>query len=263
MEKNKLWYRSRGLESMEERFGSNLIQKFIKKRLNLDKKVRVLEIGFGEGKCLLDLRVLFPSIELYGLNEDKRSHMANKKDFLRNSEKFGINIPNKNLPKPYFYDAGNGLKFKSNFFNLVISQVSFHYVGNKARLIEEIWRVLKPEGKAFLHIDRSYKRELPDFMKTNPETPLFIIYKNSKLVKLSEYLRKFKKRWFNLTLQKSKHNSSQRNLLITKNISKNLNLGLKYDGNATLYLTKLKNTDKYKIDSGIWWGTRSVFRVKK
>jgi len=50
---------------------------------------------------------------------------------------------------------------------------------------------------------------------------------------------------------------------MTKNKKNMLKLNLKYDGNSTLYLIKLKNTDKYKKDRSIWWGTRSVFFVKK
>ncbi|MEK6847410.1 MAG: class I SAM-dependent methyltransferase, partial [Nanoarchaeota archaeon] len=134
--KSRLWYRSRGLRKMESRVGSGIVRNFIKERLNTEKEIRVLEIGFGEGKCLLDLRVLFPqkNVKLFGINKKKDGKMHEKIDFIKNAKSFGLKIVRDNLPKPYFYDAGDELKFKDNFFDLVISQVSFHYVGDKAKL---------------------------------------------------------------------------------------------------------------------------------
>ncbi len=47
-----------------------------------------------------------------------------------------------------------------------------------------------------------------------------------------------------------------------KNISKQLRLNLEYDGNSTIYLSPLRNTDRYKFDTAIWWGARSVYKLK-
>lgn len=264
LNKEKLWYRSRGLDRMEERFGRNSITHFIKKRLKTEKVVRVLEVGFGEGKCLLELRDLFPNkkIELYGINNVRKGNMHKRNDFLKNAKKFGI-LTLQPLPKPYFYDAGEGLRFKSNYFDVVISQVSFHYVGNKARLLEEIWRVLKPRGKAFLHVDGKSSQDYPDFMKWNTETPRFIIYRDQKMIKLSSYLKRMKNKGYDISLRNSFNKKDHRIILMTKNNSRKLNLNLEYDGNSTLLLTNLKGTDGYKMDGSVWWGTRSVFTIGK
>tara|TARA_Y100000310_G_scaffold209006_2_gene209601 strand:+ start:3797 stop:4582 length:786 start_codon:yes stop_codon:yes gene_type:complete len=261
MKKDKLWYRSRGIDRMEERFG-NPIQKFIKQRLKTNKTVRVLELGFGEGKCLLELRNKFPNLELHGINNKKQGNMYKTQDFLKNAKKFKIDIKKTNLPKPHFYDAGIKLKFKSNFFDLIISQVAFHYIGNKAKTIEELWRVLKKDGKAFIHFDRLQSINLPDFMK-NTKTPLFIIYQNNKFIPTKTYFNKIAKQGFNIRLSQSLPGKKQFNLLMTKNTTKSLKLNLEFDGNSTLYLTPLNKSDPYKIkNTGIWWGTRSVFNVK-
>lgn len=266
MKKHKLWYRNRGLEKMEARFGNNSIQNLIKKNLELKDLVRVLEIGFGEGRCLLELRELFPDkkLELYGINNIKKGNMFKRKDFLNNAKHFGINLKKQNLlPKPYFYDAGEELKFESNYLDLVISQVAVHYVGNKAKLLEEIWRVLKPGGKAFLHIDNKPKEDYPDFMKYHQETPRFMIYdKKNKVVPLSRYLNLFRKKGYGIRLVKPKRDLNQRLVLITKNNNKPLNLRLKYDHNSTINLTSLKTADEHKNKSSAWWGKRSVFYIK-
>jgi ubiquinone/menaquinone biosynthesis C-methylase UbiE len=264
MKKDKLWYRLRGLERMEDRFGNNLIQKFIEKRLESEKQVRVLEIGFGEGKCLIDLSVKFPQkkVNLYGINIKKLGNMHKKSDFLSNARKFGEEIEKDNLPTPYFYDAGKGLKFKDNYFDIIISQVAIHYVWDKAKLIEEVWRTLKLNGKAFLHVDGHLKENYPDWMRFNKETSRFIIYKNGSMVKTSNYISSFKEKGFNITMKNSKSKPDQKIILIEKNTPKKLDLNLKFDGNSTIDLSKLKGSDEFKTDGGVWWGARSVFRIK-
>ncbi|MBW3013433.1 class I SAM-dependent methyltransferase [Candidatus Woesearchaeota archaeon] len=258
--KPKLWYRIRGLDTMEKRFGkSRPIESFIKERLKSQKVVRVLELGFGEGKCLLDLRTIFPDkrVELYGVNDIKKGNMHQRKDFAANAGKFGLSVPKPTLlPKPFFYDAGNGLKFKSNYFDVIISQVAFPYVGDKAKLIEEFWRVLKPQGRTFVHID-DYKKDYPDFLQINKETPRFVIYDSNKLIKLSSILNKFRKKQYDIRLKKNKH--GQTLLLIKKNKTKSINLGLIYVGDHSFDLTKF---NKEKNISGVWWGNRSVFKTK-
>lgn len=261
--KNKpnLWWRIRGLDKMEIRFGkNNPLKKFIKKRLKSEKVVRVLEFGFGEGKCLLDLRTIFSNkqIELYGINKKKEGGMYKKSDFVKNAKKFGLPIPKTTLlPKPFFYDAGKGLHFKSNYFDIIISQIAFPYVGDKSKLLEEFWRVLKPQGQAFLNVD-SYETYYPDFLQINKETPRFVIYKNNKLIKLSDHLNKFRKKGFEIEFKKKK-DKALRFILMNKNTTKPLKLGLKYDDDSSFNLTVF---NKQKKIEGVWWGKRSVFKTK-
>lgn len=261
-DKNKnRWWATRGLDKMEGKFGkSKPIESFIKHRLTSQKVVRVLEFGFGDGKCLLDLRAIFPDkqVELYGINKEKGKIISKRENFKAVAERFELPIPKSTLlPKPFFYDAGNGLKFKSNFFDVIISQVAFHYVGDKAKLLEEFWRVLKPEGMAFLEID-SYKTYYPDFMQINKETPRFIIYNNGKLIKLSTYLNQFKEKGFNIQLKRKKSGAAGF-IVIKKNKTNPLNLGLRYDDDSSFDLTVF--CKEKKVD-GVWWGTRSVFTLK-
>lgn len=260
MKKEKLWWRKRGLDRMEERFGNKIV-KFVKQRLKTEKTVRILEIGFGEGKCLLELGAMFPQVELYGINELKAGKMRKKSDFAENAKLFGIK-PNKNLPKPYFYDAGKGLKFDDGYFDVVISQVAIHYVGNKFKLYEEIWRVLKKGGKAFLHVDRTRVPELPEHLRVKTETPLHIVYRGDELIPLKKLIAQKRKEGHDISLVWDLPKKKQRSILMTKNMNKKLDFDLKYDSKKTVYLTKQRDDDPSKAKPGIWWGTRSVFHVK-
>jgi len=66
--------RSRSLEDFSRKFGKDILQKLIQKALSKDK-VRVLEIGCGEGRVLMELKKLFPNIELHGINKSPWSAM--------------------------------------------------------------------------------------------------------------------------------------------------------------------------------------------
>ena len=128
---------------------------------------------------------------------------------------------------------------------------------DKAKLLEEFWRVLKPKGRAFVEID-SYKENYPDFMQINKETPRFVIYNKNKLIKLSAHLKKFQNKGFNIRLKRKK-NGTAGYILMEKNTTKPLNLDLHYEDNLSFDLTVFYK--EKKID-GVWWGTRSIFKVK-
>ena len=250
---------------MDRRFDYK-IQKYINKRLQIKGTIRVLEIGFGEGKALLELRSLFPNknIELYGINLKREGDMRKKTDFIANAKRFGITIKKSRLPTPFFYDAGYKLHFSSNFFDVIISQCAFHYIPNKAKLIEEIWRVLKLDGKAFLHIDSINNFEsYPDFLRLNNETPHFLIYSKNRIVKLDRHLQTFRRKGYNIKVSSNpKHKPLQKNLLINKKMTTDLKLNLEMDTTSSFNLMKINGSDKFKTGNNGWWGTRSVFRKK-
>ena len=154
------------------------------------------------------------------------------------------------------YNIRTGFRKSEEPFDLIISQVSFHYVGNKAKLLEEIWRVLKLGGRAFLYIDSGYRNKSPDLLKLYLETPRFIIYKNGMIIKLSQHLKIFRKKGFKISGTIFNKNYDKLTLMIEKNKLIPLKLNLKYDGNSTLYLTKLKDSDNYKNQNSIWWGDK-------
>ena len=263
LKKDRLFFRSRGLTELQERFDEN-IKEHIMTLSKKQKTARILEIGFGEGKALLEMMNLSDNIICYGINDKKRPTLSSANDVVNNAKKFDISV--RTTPKIFFYDAGNGLKFPKEYFDIVISQVAIHYVGNKAKLIEDVWRVLKKGGSAFLHVDSKLSGEEPELMYQCADSPRWIVYdgkySDNKIIPMKEIFSNKRKKGFDITYTARTDKKRNRTILIHKNTSKQLKLNLEYDGNSTIYLNTLRNTDEYKFDTAIWWGTRSVYRLK-
>jgi SAM-dependent methyltransferase len=139
------------------------------------------------------------------------------------------------MPQIYFYDVGEELQFPQGFFDVIISQVAIHYVGDKAKLYEEVWRVLKKDGQAFLHVDKDREgTQEPEFIRHKADTPLMIILEGQKIISTKNYLKIFRDKGFAIDLRKSCGKEGKKDqfiLLMRKNTKKSLNLGLIYDDN--------------------------------
>jgi ubiquinone/menaquinone biosynthesis C-methylase UbiE len=213
---------SRNLNQFNNKFSKNILENEIRNKIKKNKIIRVLEIGCGEGRILMELKKLFPKIKLYGINEKKWPLMKGLKSLKKTALYYKIfkknELKNINLPIIHFYNAEK-LKFQDNFFDVIYSQVSFQYIRRKDLLLEEIWRVLKLGGKAYLHID-TLKKEIPDFL--NSETPRFLIYKNNKLISFETFLNNLN---VDIKYFSKKVNQYQRiSIIIHKNHIKKLNL---------------------------------------
>lgn len=256
--------RSRSLSDINRKFGNTLIEKAIKNAISKNRVVRVLEIGCGEGRVLMELRKKFPDVELHGINKRPWSAMEGQESLKETATYYNIFKPSEikkiKLPKIYFYDAKK-LNFKDNYFDVVISQVSIQYVDRKDLLLEEVWRVLKKDGNAFLNIDGKFGN-LPDFL--NLETPRFVIYKNHKIFPVKDLINQVKRKGFDIryTLTKENENNllkTRVNIIICKNKQTKLKFNLKFDKVSSFDLNLLRdpNTDK----DNIYWGFRSVFKL--
>jgi ubiquinone/menaquinone biosynthesis C-methylase UbiE len=62
------------------------------------------------------------------------------------------------------------LKFPGNYFDMVYSLGVIHHIKNTERVVNEIYRVLKPNGKLILMVSHKY-------------TPTWLIYKMEKLLR--------------------------------------------------------------------------------
>lgn len=260
--KRGFFSRSRSLADFNRKFSKNIIEKTIKNALKSNKKVRVLEIGCGEGRVLMELRKMFPQVELHGINKKPWMAMKGEQSLKRTGTYYKIfkrsEITRIKLPKIYFYSIEK-LKFKDNFFDLVISQVSIQYIPRKDKVLEEVWRVLKSGGKAFLNIDTA-QDNFPDFL--NYTTPRFIIYKEGKIYPVKRLIRDLKNKGYDISYTTSCSKESgmvkeRVNLIMYKNKHCELKLNLNFDETSSFDLRLLKK----EIEGSPVMGYRSVFRI--
>lgn len=228
--------RLRGLTEANERIGD--LVKECEKLLKTRKKIRVLEVGCGYAKILLELKKIFGGrIETHGINLEKRWKLEIVKKFAL-SNKLCSNDEFKHIaPKIHIADVGVKIPFKSKYFDLIFSQASVQYIHDKALFLEETNRVLTERGIAIIELDE-FKKKHPLSYKN-----LFEIWKGDKEINPIQYIRKYK----NIKAIKSK---KEWHVLRIKKV-KNLNLKLKL-------ITSFNTNDINKE----WWGTKAIYIMK-
>jgi ubiquinone/menaquinone biosynthesis C-methylase UbiE len=256
--------RNRSLADFDAKFGRGVVESTLRKALRSREPVRLLEIGCGEGRVLMELRKLFPSVELHGINKKPWPAMRGPKSLIATAANYGIFTKEEarrvSLPVLHFHDATE-LRFPDRYFDVVISQVSIYQMKRKDLLLQEVWRVLKKEGKAFLHIDSMYE-DYPDFI--NQETPRFVIYKDNRLHPLKRLIKDLKCKGYDITCkiafgrQVSDVDLKRTNIVMHKNTKAELNLNLAFDEPSSFDLSALGKI--FKGDKLV--GYRSVFQME-
>lgn len=121
-------------------------------------KTRVMEIGAGNGRVLMELRKKFPNVEFYGINKEKTRTFYRRESFVLTALKFEIytkeDIEQIELPYIVFEDLDFGAKipYDENKFDVIYSQSTIKHIKYKFELFNEILRVLRPGGIS-LHTD--------------------------------------------------------------------------------------------------------------
>jgi len=239
---------SRGLKKFGRK--KELISQINKRIRGKKEKIKLLEIGCGKGILLLDLlKKYLDNIALYGINLNKEHGVKSRKDFLKNAKenKIELNKQRKNLP---FIKFGNATKlsFKDNTFDIIVSNVSFVHIKNKAKVLEEINRVLKLNGIAIIEfdayqIDPKIKEEniFYNNLSSKEYMPRFLIKKDNFL-NIKEFLKHAKDRGFNISIKSRQHKPSNTlagyTLILKKENTRKLNLNLKYSSKQSKILTK-------------------------
>jgi len=104
---------------------------------------RILDVGSGTGLLAIEFATGVPGVEVTGLDP---SHVALElaRDHVRESD----------VPLRVQFQKGDAedMPFEDDAFDLVISSNTLHLVENPIRMLDEIQRVLKPQG-AFLISD--------------------------------------------------------------------------------------------------------------
>lgn len=240
--------RSRTLNDFEQKFKRGIVEKIIKKAMSLENKVRVLEIGCGEGRALMQIKKLFPDIDLYGINKKPWPAMKGQESLIKTAEYHGIfskkDIGGIFLPEISFENAER-LNFPCDYFDLIISQFTVPYIERKDLFMEEAWRTLKKGGSALLHMDIT-DDNYPDFMRIN--TPRFVIYKENKRVSFRKFMAK-------KGIQCSEK-CGITTIEIKKDSGRRLSLGLEPDTVSSFDLNGIR-TGRHQG----CWGYRSVYRT--
>ena len=124
----------------------------------LGEKTRVMEVGFGNGRVLIELKKLFPDVEFYGINKSKTLTFYRRESFILTALKFNLmtEVEAKEMILPYIVfqdlDFGQRIPYDDNKFDLSYSQSTLPYIRYTFELFNEIMRVLKKDGVS-IHAD--------------------------------------------------------------------------------------------------------------
>lgn len=127
--------RIRGINEAKTRMED--ITSHIKSLLKTKDKIKVLEIGCGYGRALVELKSLFEDkIETHGTNFETHWNKSLTKKYVTINKLVIKEKINKCLPKIHILDAGKKTKFKNNSFDFIFSQAAVQYIANKALFLE-------------------------------------------------------------------------------------------------------------------------------
>lgn len=167
----------------------NIIQLVHEKNKMAGEKTRVMEIGAGNGRVIMELKKLFPDIEFYGVNKEKTHEFYRRESFAVAAVNFGIltkdQLAEMELPFVIFQDLDYGarLPYSENKFDVIYSQNTIRHFKYKFELLNEILRVLKPGGVS-LHTD----------------LPVINVYDKGVVLDTQEMILEFRKKGMDLNM---------------------------------------------------------------
>jgi ubiquinone/menaquinone biosynthesis C-methylase UbiE len=154
--------RSHSLKDLNEKIKPYELEKLIReihdKNQMAGKKTRIMEIGSGNGRVVMELKKEFPEIEFYGINKEKTHTFYRRESFILTALKFQLftkqEIEDVELPYIVFQDLdfGGKIPYDKDKFDLIFSQNTIRHIKYKFELFNEVMRVLKPGGLS-LHTD--------------------------------------------------------------------------------------------------------------
>lgn len=136
----------------------DVVSEVYEKNKLLGEKTRVMEIGFGNGRVLLELKKLFPEVEFYGINKEKTHTFFRRESFILTALKFNLmtKVEAENMILPYVVfqdlDFGQRIPYNENKFDVIYSQSTLANIRYSFELFNEMMRVLK-KGGVSIHAD--------------------------------------------------------------------------------------------------------------
>jgi ubiquinone/menaquinone biosynthesis C-methylase UbiE len=236
---------------------------FIAELLANHQSLHVLEVGFGWGIALLELAWRFRDrrVAFYGVDIEDKPELASREGIIAFACEQGI-VPQAhaaelNVPQLHFYDAGT-LQCDDESMDFIYSAVTIRFMKHKIAFIEEVARVLRPEGRALLHIGESnwnYPYSLVcDPPVLTPFTNRLVLKHGDELIPLPAYLQLFAGDGFEFSFPQD----SRCILSMSKHKSGKLHMGLALNDALTMpgRRVPLRNR-KGEVRGGI----RSVYDV--
>lgn len=154
--------RSHSLAEFNEKIAplrlEDMISAVYEKNKLLGEKTRVMELGFGNGRVLMELKKLFPDAEFYGINKSKTHTFYRRESFILTALKFNImtNVEAESIGLPYVVfqdlDFGQKIPYDDYKFDVIFSQELLPYIRYTFELFNEVMRVLKKNGVS-IHTD--------------------------------------------------------------------------------------------------------------
>jgi SAM-dependent methyltransferase len=226
--------------------------------------IDVLEVGFGHGRALLELawRLRDREVVFHGVDVGYKSPVQTREDLRGVARTYGIvpeaELDRFELPFVCLYDATR-LHFPEESLDLVFSAVTIRFMRDKALHIEEVCRVLRPGGRAILHIgeanwDYPWGKISDDRLLT-PYTNRFVLKHEDELIPLSDYLKLLEGDGFRFELTPS----TRCILIIHKLASGSLSLDLDYNDELSMSGRKLPLRNRKGEIRG---GFRTVYDVR-
>lgn len=180
--------------------GSAILETTLTELLTAQRPLRVLEVGFGHGRALMELAWKFRDapISFHGINKKPGKAMRQREDLCETARQYFIAPDHEpstfTLPDVFFYDATH-LHFEDSSLDLVYSAVSIRFVEDKTTFLEETARVLKPGGIAVLDFselpwDHPHTLTHGDMLLT-PALSHFVLVYGHELIPMSLYLKCF------------------------------------------------------------------------
>ncbi len=256
--------RTRSLGEIEELLAAaGGVEAAIRVLVALGEPIDVLEVGFGHGRALLDLawRLRDHPVNFHGVDIGYKSLVRCREDLRDVAQEWNI-IPAPELdafelPHIAFSDATT-LELPGESMDLVFSAVTIRFMRDKARHIEEVCRVLRPGGRAILHVGEA-NWDYPSGPVAaepllTPHTSRLVLRHGDQLVPLGVYLKLFEDDVFRFTLTPQ----TRCLVIVDKLRSGTLELGLVLDEDLTMNGRKVPLRNHHGDVRG---GVRSVYDV--
>lgn len=267
--------RNRTLRQVNDKLltGRTVLQDTIDDLLDRRSSVTVLELGFGEGRALMELATAYRDqpVRFYGVDGSQVEPVERAEDLRETARRYGISngvgSPAR-LPDVRFYrlglptrsgvsQAGHELKFDAESVDLVYSAVMLRFVWDKVRVLEDVARVLRSGGTALIHLGgpacRYGRTEVKSRDRLTPGPAYLVVREGDHVIPVEDYLAG------RSTSAISVEAINAPNLVIRlrKLHPGALDLGLQHEAGQTIRMRDLQ----YEVRPGVFDdGTRSVYR---